>query len=406
MAARARRCSRGARPRHGGRAPHRPHLLSLSPAPACSTWPAAPATSAATSRARSDRPGWCGHRRIRDHAPPRGRGHPQGRTGERGYVRGDAQELPFLDAASTPCAASRHSTCSRTDARADRMTGCHPGGRIAIFTPPAPTMPVRTARRCSRFAARTARRGREVVDALEARGSRTRASESRVSRIRGRSPGLGCRKHRSQVLRSDPNVRVRSLATWLYELDVYELVPELVERDVGRNLRSLRGAWTRFGDHTQAAWREDECPRTETRTGHECVGKQDCGQGEGNHCGCDKRNPAGLPACSLDSGPQRMRPMARTHAPNATRPITCPGNRRSANRPVATPLTIVTNRAARSGCPPAAAIATPSFDDPNPAARQRRTRDVDVHGARQADCIGTRPTKALEIFVWLQRSYT
>ena len=47
-----------ARPGHGGRAPDRPPAARRSPpATACSTWPAAPATSRATSRVRRARPG-------------------------------------------------------------------------------------------------------------------------------------------------------------------------------------------------------------------------------------------------------------------------------------------------------------------------------------------------------------
>jgi hypothetical protein len=78
-----------------------------------------------------------------------------------------------------------------------------------------------------------------------------------------------------QVLGSDPNVLVGSIAARLDELDVHELVTELVERDAGRHLRSVRRTWTR---RTDDGWREDERPRTEPRTGHERVGEQNRGQ--------------------------------------------------------------------------------------------------------------------------------
>ena len=41
--------------------------------------------------------------------------------------------------------------------------------------------------------------------------------------------------------------------------------------------------------------------------------------------------------------------MATTHAPKAMSPMTWPSNRRSANRPVATPLTIVTTPSSTVG---------------------------------------------------------
>jgi ubiquinone/menaquinone biosynthesis C-methylase UbiE len=90
------------------------------------------------------------------------------------YVRGDAQELAFLDASfdAVCCFAAFHLFADPMRAL-DRMTDVlTPGGRIAIFTTARHrTMPVRTTE--SLLAIRSGARlfeVREVVDALEVRG--------------------------------------------------------------------------------------------------------------------------------------------------------------------------------------------------------------------------------------------
>ena len=72
------------------------------------------------------------------------------------YVRGDAQELPFVDQASTPSAASRRCHLFADPMRAlDRMTEVlTPGGRIAIFTSVrGRSAPLRTVESAGRRAA-------------------------------------------------------------------------------------------------------------------------------------------------------------------------------------------------------------------------------------------------------------
>jgi SAM-dependent methyltransferase len=90
------------------------------------------------------------------------------------YVRGDAQELPFLDASfdAVCCFAALHLFADPMRAL-DRMTDVlTPGGRIAIFTTARyRTMPVRTVE--SLLAIRSGARlfeEHELVRALEARG--------------------------------------------------------------------------------------------------------------------------------------------------------------------------------------------------------------------------------------------
>jgi ubiquinone/menaquinone biosynthesis C-methylase UbiE len=90
------------------------------------------------------------------------------------YVRGDAQELPFLDKSfdAVCCFAALHLFADPMRAL-DRMTEVlTPGGRIAIFTTARHrTAPVRTAE--SLLALRSGARlfeEQELVDALKARG--------------------------------------------------------------------------------------------------------------------------------------------------------------------------------------------------------------------------------------------
>jgi ubiquinone/menaquinone biosynthesis C-methylase UbiE len=90
------------------------------------------------------------------------------------YVRGDAEELPFLDDSfdAVCCFAAFHRFADPMRAL-DRMTAVlTPGGRIAIFTTARHrTAPLRTAE--SLLAMRSGARlfeERELVDALEARG--------------------------------------------------------------------------------------------------------------------------------------------------------------------------------------------------------------------------------------------
>ncbi len=90
------------------------------------------------------------------------------------YVRGDAQELPFLDMSfdAVCCFAAFHLFADPTRAL-DRMTEVlTPGGRIAIFTTARHrTAPVRTAE--SLLALRSGARlfeEHELVDALKERG--------------------------------------------------------------------------------------------------------------------------------------------------------------------------------------------------------------------------------------------
>jgi ubiquinone/menaquinone biosynthesis C-methylase UbiE len=90
------------------------------------------------------------------------------------YVRGDAQELPFVDQSfdAVCCFAAFHLFADPMRAL-DRMTAVlTPGGRIAIFTTARHrTAPLRTAE--SLLALRSGARlfeARELVDALEQRG--------------------------------------------------------------------------------------------------------------------------------------------------------------------------------------------------------------------------------------------
>ena len=77
-----------------------------------------------------------------------------------------------------------------------------------------------------------------------------------------------------QVLGSDPNVFVRSIAPCLDDFDVHKLVAELVKRNAGGNLGPAHCAWTRCIDDPQAAWREDERPRTESRARREGIDEE------------------------------------------------------------------------------------------------------------------------------------
>ncbi|HEX6583827.1 MAG TPA: methyltransferase domain-containing protein [Thermoleophilaceae bacterium] len=109
------------------------------------------------------------------------------------YVRGDAQELPFLDESfdGVCCFAALHLFADPMRAL-DRMTEVlTPGGRIAIFTTARHrTAPVRTAE--SLFALRSGARlfeEDELVDALTARGF-----EDVRQRVAGVTQFVGARK--------------------------------------------------------------------------------------------------------------------------------------------------------------------------------------------------------------------
>jgi ubiquinone/menaquinone biosynthesis C-methylase UbiE len=109
------------------------------------------------------------------------------------YVRGDAQELPFLDASfdAVCCFAALHLFADPMRAL-DRMTEVlTPGGRIAIFTTARHrTTPLRTAESLlsSRSGARLFEE-RELVGALEARGF-----EDVRQRIAGVTQFVGARR--------------------------------------------------------------------------------------------------------------------------------------------------------------------------------------------------------------------
>ena len=107
----------------------------------------------------------------------------------------------------------------------------------------------------------------------------------------------------------------------LDELDVHELVAELVERDAGGHLGPVRGLGTSRTDDLHAARREYQRARTEPRTGHERIGKQNRREDEGPGRRRDERR-AGSAA----------RPRSRLRAPEDE---TDGGDPR-------TPLTIVT----------------------------------------------------------------
>jgi hypothetical protein len=135
-----------------------------------------------------------------------------------------------------------------------------------------------------------------------------------------------------QVLGSDPNVFVGSIASRL-DFDMYDWSPSWLSATPAVTSDPFTAPGQTALMTRRPSGREDESSRVESRAGHEGEDKERGGQGE-----C---NAVIHRAQVLDSGPQRMRPIAMTQEAIASRPMTCPEGRRSENSPVATPLTMV-----------------------------------------------------------------